>query len=274
MSAAQGRPKQARTEARERGGTPVSPRSAAPRVALVTGAASGIGLAIATRFAQDGITTVMLDRSPDVRQIASRLEGRTHAIVCDVSDEAQVRAAVQGVEADHGRCDILVNNAGIHPKHEGGKFPIERIPMAQWQEVLAINLTAPFLFCQLVMPLMRRHGWGRVINISSRGGRTVSPVASAHYAATKSGLIGLTRIAALEGAADGITANCVAPGPILSAMTAGSSPEVRAAFTRSVPLGRYGDPEEIASAVAFLASDASSFITGAIFDINGGTYMP
>ena len=248
--------------------------SASPRVALVTGAGSGIGLAIARQFVQDGITTVMLDRSPEIRQIASGIGARAHAIVCDVADEAQIRAAVRLVEQDHGRCDILVNNAGIHPKREGGKFMIEQIPMAQWQEVLAINLTAPFLFCQLVMPLMRRHQWGRVINISSRGGRTASPVASAHYAATKSGLLGFTRTAALEGAADGITANCVAPGPILSAMTAGSSPEVRAAFTRNVPLGRYGEPEEIATSVAFLASDASSFITGAIFDINGGTYMP
>lgn len=246
----------------------------APRVAIVTGAASGIGLAIATQFVKDGLTTVMLDRSPNIASIASDLGHQAHAIVCDVSDEAAIHAAVAEVDARYGRCDVLVNNAGIHPKREGGKFLIEQIPMAQWQEVIAINLTSSFVFCQRVMPLMRRHRWGRIINISSRGGRTASPVASAHYAATKSGLIGFTRIAALEGAADGITANCIAPGPIESAMTAGSSPEVRAAFARSVPLGRYGDPEEIASAVAYLASDASSFITGAIFDINGGTYMP
>jgi 3-oxoacyl-[acyl-carrier protein] reductase len=245
-----------------------------PRVALVTGAASGIGLAIATQFARDGLTTVMLDRSPVVTSIAARLGGQAHGIVCDVADEAAIHAAVAEVDTRYGRCDVLVNNAGIHPKREGGKFLIEQIPMAQWQEVIAINLTSSFVFCQRVMPLMRRHRWGRIINISSRGGRTASPVASAHYAATKAGLIGFTRIAALEGASDGITANCVAPGPIESAMTAGSSFEVRAAFARSVPLGRYGDPEEIASAVAYLASDASSFITGAIFDINGGTYMP
>lgn len=246
----------------------------APRVALVTGAASGIGLAIATQFVKDGLTTVMLDRSPNITAIAADLGTQAHAIVCDVSNEAAIHAAVAEVDARYGRCDVLVNNAGIHPKREGGKFLIEQIPMAQWQEVIAINLTSSFVFCQRVMPLMRRHRWGRIINISSRGGRTASPVASAHYAATKSGLIGFTRIAALEGAADGITANCIAPGPIESAMTAGSSPEVRAVFARSVPLGRYGDPEEIASAVSFLAGDGSSFITGAIFDINGGTYMP
>ncbi len=243
-------------------------------MALVTGAASGIGLAIATQLAKDGLITVMLDRSPAISDIAAGIGERAHAIVCDVADAAQIHAAVDEVDSRHGRCDVLVNNAGIHPKRDGGKFLIEQIPMAQWQEVMAINLTSSFVFCQRVMPLMRRNHWGRIINISSRGGRTASPVASAHYAATKAGLIGFTRIAALEGAADGITANCVAPGPIESAMTAGSSPEVRAAFARSVPLGRYGDPEEIASAVSFLAGNGSSFITGAIFDINGGTYMP
>lgn len=244
------------------------------RVAVVTGAASGIGLATARYFAQQGLRTVLLDRSPEVKAIARDLSPETTALVADVGHGEDVRAAMAEVEARFGRCDILVNNAGIHPKKDGGKWKIEEIPLAQWNEVLAINLTSAFLFCQLALPLMRAQRWGRIVNVSSRGGRTVSPVASAHYAATKAGMIGFTRIAALESAPDNITVNCVAPGPIHSAMTAGSSPEIRAAFEKAVPLGRYGDPADIAATVSFLASDAAGFITGAVFDVNGGTFMP
>ena len=244
------------------------------RVAFVTGAASGIGRAVATRFAHDGLRTVLVDRSPQVRDIARELPGETMALVADVGREDELRAAFAEVAARHGRCDILVNNAGIHPKKGGGKWKIEEIPLEQWNQVLAVNLTSAFLLTQLALPLMRKQGWGRIVNVSSRGGRTVSPVASAHYAASKAGMIGFTRIAALEGAPDRITANCVAPGPIHSAMTAGSSPEIRAAFEKAVPLGRYGEPEDIAATVAFLASEAAGFITGAVFDVNGGTFMP
>ena len=244
------------------------------RIAIVTGAASGIGLAIATEFVKLGHVTLMLDRSPEVNTIADRLGAKAEAKVVDVARQDEIAGAMRDVQKKHGRCDILVNNAGIHPKREGGKFTIEQITPEQWQEVIAINLTAPFLFTQLALPLMRPQRWGRIVNISSRGGRTASPVASAHYSATKSGLIGFTRTTALEAAADNITANCVAPGPVKSAMTAGSSPEVIAAFTKAIPLGRYGDAEEVAAAVSFLASDAASFITGAVFDVNGGTFMP
>jgi 3-oxoacyl-[acyl-carrier protein] reductase len=244
------------------------------RVALVTGAASGIGLAVARQFLRDGHRTVMIDRSPEVEGIARDLGDNATALVADVGQADAVRAAMKEVDARFGRCDILVNNAGVHPKKDGGKWRIEEIPLEQWNDVLAINLTSSFLFSQLALPLMRRQGWGRIVNVSSRGGRTVSPVASAHYAATKAGMIGFTRILALEAAPDRITANCVAPGPIETAMTAGSSLEVRAAFAKAVPLGRYGDPQDIASTVAFLASDAAAFITGAVFDVNGGTFMP
>ena len=175
------------------------------RVALVTGAASGIGLAIATSFVKQGYFTLMLDQSSELNATAGRLGGKAEAMVVDVARQDQIASAMQAVQKRHGRCDILVNNAGIHPKREGGKFTIEQITHEQWQEVIAINLTAPFLFTQLALPLMRARRWGRIVNISSRGGRTVSPVASAHYSATKSGLIGFRRTTALEAAADNIT---------------------------------------------------------------------
>ena len=248
--------------------------SSSPRVAVVTGAASGIGLVVGTQFAKDGLITVLLDRSDKVLEIARQLGNRAEGMVIDVAQESEISQAMQGIDKRHGRCDILVNNAGIHPKNKGRKQTIEDMTPAQWQEVMAINLAASFLFCRLALPLMRMQRWGRIINISSRGGRTASPVASTAYAATKAGLIGFTRIAALKGAPGNITANCIAPGSIKSATTAGSAPEVIEAFIRSVPLGRYGEPEDGAAAVAFLPSDASSFITGAVFDVNGGTFMP
>lgn len=248
------------------------------RVALVTGAGAGIGLAIAEQLAAAGFVSIMVGRSDNVLDAAKSIGERAKAPVigylCDVAHEEQIDTVMRQVDQRFGRCDVLVNNAGIHPKKNGGKFLVEDTSTAQWNEVLAVNLTAPFLFSRAVLPIMRRFGWGRIINIGSRGGRTASPVASSHYAATKAGMIGFTRILALEAAAFGVTVNCVAPGPIVTGMTDKSTPEVRAAFARSVPLGRYGDPSEIATVVAFLASDGSSFMTGTVIDVNGGSFMP
>ncbi|MEO8298181.1 MAG: SDR family NAD(P)-dependent oxidoreductase [Burkholderiales bacterium] len=248
------------------------------RVALVTGAGGGIGLAIAQQLAAAGFATVMAGRSANVLEQSAALADEAKAVVlgrlCDVAHEDQIEALMRELDERFGRCDVLVNNAGIHPKRNGGKFTIEAMTTTQWNEVLAVNLTSCFVFSRAALPLMRRHRWGRIINIGSRGGRTASPAASAHYAATKAGMIGFTRILALEGAPDHITANVVAPGPVLSGMTAQSTPEMRATLAKSVPLGRYGDPHEVASIVTFLASEGSSFTTGAVIDVNGGSFMP
>jgi 3-oxoacyl-[acyl-carrier protein] reductase len=166
-----------------------------------------------------------------------------------------------------------VNNAGAHPKHDdGSKFTITEMSLEQWEEVFAGNLTAPFLLSAWAFKLMKAHGWGRIINISSRAGRMYSDMAGAHYTAAKTALIGFTRVLAGESAPFNITANCVAPGAVKTGMWSEHSDAFQAELAKLAPMGRYGRPDEIASAVAYLASEAASFITGAVIDANGGVF--
>jgi NAD(P)-dependent dehydrogenase (short-subunit alcohol dehydrogenase family) len=248
------------------------------RVAIVTGAAVGIGAATALRLSQAGFALVLVDRSADVERAAAEIASctgtATYAHVVDVADEQQNIKLIQDVEQRLGRIDVLVNNAGVHPKRAGGKFTIEEIETEHWQLVLAVNLTAPFQLCKAVLPGMRRRKWGRIVNVASAGGRTTSPVVGAHYSASKAGLIGFTRTLALEAGPHGITANCVSPGPVQTAMSGASSAEAISELTAAIPMKRYGDPSEVANAIAFIASDEASFITGAILDVTGGRYMP
>lgn len=246
------------------------------RSALVTGSASGIGLAIAERLAADGMRLLLADRSDTIHAVARRLGTggcEVSAIVVDLADEAQVLALAEHTRTVFGGCDVLVNNAGMHPKREGGSYKLPDIPTSDWELVLRVNLTAPFVLCRELVPLMKAKGWGRVINIASRAGRTYIAPSGIHYAASKAGLIALTRQVAGDYARWGITANSVAPGRIETPLSNQSSPEIIARAVETIPARRLGTPAEIAATVQFLASDGAGYINGACIDANGGAFM-
>jgi 3-oxoacyl-[acyl-carrier protein] reductase len=242
------------------------------RVSIVTGAARGIGYDIARLLAGGGSTVVMVDVSAEGLEKAVgslQAEGmRADAYVLDVGNVSKVKEMVQDVLARHRRIDILVNNAGICPT-----TPVEEIPEAEWDKVLEINLKAPFFLCQAVIPAMKEQRYGKIINIASIAGEMGALVAGCHYSASKGGMLTLTKVLARLLGPWGINVNSVAPGTIDSVMTADWSPEQRKMLTDRIPLGRLGQPIDIAQAVAFLASDESSFITGATIDVNGGALM-
>jgi len=244
---------------------------ASPRVVVITGAASGIGKATALEFKAENARLVLLDRDVAVERLAQEIDAR--AIVLDLASEQDIKVACAQILSEFGRVDVLVNNAGIHPRHDGGKAPLHLTSTTEWQNVLAINLTAPFLMYRELFEGLKRSGSARIINVSSRAGRTISPTAAGHYSASKAGITGLTRVMAQEGAPYGMTANAVAPGPVVTGLTVNSSGDVRAELARSVPAGRYGAPEELAAAILFLASPKATYVTGATLDVNGGSFM-
>jgi 3-oxoacyl-[acyl-carrier protein] reductase len=242
------------------------------RVAVVTGAASGIGLACARALAAEDAQLVLVDRDVKIPTVAEKLGGL--GLVVDLAAENEILAACKRIADAFGRVDVLINNAGIHPKVNGGKPPVHSIKSADWARVIAVNLTAPFLIYRELFPALQKSGSARIVNISSRAGRNVSPIAAGHYSASKAGLIGLSRVMALEGAPFGMTVNTVAPGPVVTGLTESSSEEVRNRLAQTVPVGRYGSADEVAAAVMFLCSPSASFVTGAALDVNGGSFMP
>jgi 3-oxoacyl-[acyl-carrier protein] reductase len=247
------------------------------KLALVTGAARGIGRAITERLATAGYSVVAIDAlSETLHTAAAELKSSgldVRPIVFNLADSEGIARIPSLVGDDFSQVAVLVNNAGISPKHNGASARVCDVALTEWDRVMRVNLTAPFRMTQLCLPPMRARGWGRIVNVSSKGGRIPSGVAGAHYVSSKSGVFGLTKITAMEVAGEGITVNSIAPGRIETPMGQEADAETRAKSILRIPVGRLGKAEEIAAAVGFLVSDEAGYITGATFDINGGTLM-
>lgn len=239
------------------------------RIAIVTRASRGIGGAIARQLAAHGAHVVAAARGDNARAVADAIGasgGRAEAVALDVTEAGAAERIVAALVERHGRIDILVNNAGIARDQL-----MLRMKREDWDAVLATNLTAPFAMTQAVLKPMIRQRAGRVVCISSVVGQSGN-AGQANYAASKAGVIGFAKAVALEVASRGITVNVVAPGLIETDMTRDMTDSAREEWAARIPLRRLGTPEDIASAVCFLASDAASYITGHVLAVNGGMY--
>ena len=239
----------------------------AGRVAFVTGAGQGLGAAIARGLAQAGARVAVADiDEANAQAVAAEVNGR--ALPLDVRDEQAFGDRFAQAVAHFGAVDILVNNAARTPTTS-----LWDITPAEWDDVLAINLRGSFFGCRIAGRHMRERGAGRIVNLASLAGQQVSSATGVHYAASKAGLLALTRAFAQELAPHGVTVNALAPAAIDSPALAALPPERQQALKAGIPLGRFGRADEVAAAVVYLASPAAAFMTGATLDLNGGRFM-
>jgi NAD(P)-dependent dehydrogenase (short-subunit alcohol dehydrogenase family) len=240
------------------------------RVAMITGAWRGLGRAAAERLHERGAAVAVNVRDESrANEVAGALGERALAVPGDLTDPHVSTDIVRRTLDRFGRLDILVNNAA-HAR----STRFEQLDAEEWRLALATNMSAPFLLIKAALPAMKAQGYGRIINISSSAGRTVSTLGGAHYTASKAGLLGLTRAAAKELGRFGITVNAVCPGMIDTELTReNASPELLQRLAASYPVPRLGTPLEVADLICFIASEAAAYTTGATFDINGGDLM-
>ena len=238
------------------------------KTVLITGASGGIGGAIATYLHGLGAHIILTGRNQQALETAAEaLKDRYTILTADLSDETAVQSLIDQAQTIENGVDILVNNAGLT-----ADTLALRMKKEQWDQVLQVNLTSCFLLSKAVLRGMMKKKWGRIINISSVVGQKGNP-GQANYCAAKAGLEGMSRSLAYEVASRGITVNCVAPGYVETNMTADLSGEALELFMKNIPAGRPGKPEDIASAVAYLASDEAGYMTGQTLQVNGGLYM-
>jgi NAD(P)-dependent dehydrogenase (short-subunit alcohol dehydrogenase family) len=241
------------------------------KVALVTGGARGLGRTMAAALAEAGADVALTGRTlgaceKTASEIAAATGRRCRAYQADVAILADVERLASAVEADFGKIDVLVNNAGTNIRG-----PIEQLSEADWDTVIDTNLKGPFLCARAIGPGMVRRGWGRVINLGSVLG-VIALAGRAPYASSKAGIINLTRVLALEWAGTGVTANAICPGAFGTEMNRQllDDPVKYQEFVKRIPMGRWGEPDELGGAVVFLASDASTYVTGSALFVDGG----
>lgn len=241
------------------------------KVAVITGGGSGIGRGVAKLFASEGASVGIFDlNAANAKAVADEIAaagGKAAIATGDVSKEEDVAAGLKSLVAALGDVDIMVNNAGMDTTHE-----LDGMPTDMWDRMIDVHLRGTFLFTRAVLPAMKRNKWGRIINLSSQLAHKGAPT-MVHYVAAKAGIMGFTRALAYEVARDGITVNCVNPGPINTPLLSGLPQDWLERKKGELPIGRFGEVDEVAPVFLLLASDEGSYFVGASLNVNGGDYM-